>query len=270
MVAQREHHQGTMMPYFQDEHSTIYCGRWEDVLPTLGKFDLLLTDPPYGIGITSDTVVGSRKGGGWFQEKCLTQFPKDDWDHKPATEEELDVISDSCTHQIVWGGNYFPVPRGECWFVWDKCRRDLGFADGEMARTSFDGPMRICTYRWNGMLQGKLQCNGREKEKRYHPAQKPVPVMEWCINQVVDRSSQPICTILDPYMGSGSTLVAAKLKGIHCVGIEQSEHYCQVAKHRLNQGVLDLWRDTNGDTTTDEKEQTNQHTLSLATGQHAV
>jgi site-specific DNA-methyltransferase (adenine-specific) len=227
-----------------------------------------LTDPPYGLRIARDQTIGSRKNcpGGIGRDFPSTVFPVGDWDDHPATEEELATIGELTAHQIVWGGNYLPYPQGEGWFVWDKCRRDLGFADGEMARTSFDGPMRICTYRWNGMLQGKLQCNGRDKEKRWHPAQKPVPVMEWCINQATDRmGDQPLRTILDPYMGSGSTLVAAKLKGIHCVGIEQSEHYCQVAMHRLNQGVLDLWSgEANGDTN-GERDLTHQPELTLAT-----
>ena len=107
-------------------------------------------------------------------------------------------------------------------------QRDFSFADGEMAWSNLDAAVRIMDY-----SRGELLAEGKQ-----HPTQKPLPLMSWCLNQVPEAK-----TILDPWMGSGTTLVAAKERGLRAIGIEANEAYCRVAVSRLAQGVLGLEND---------------------------
>jgi hypothetical protein len=126
--------------------------------------------------------------------------------------------------QVVWGGNYFTdylVPKGK-WLIWDKGQTDFSLADCEMAWTSLDGAIRRILYpRATALKDGKV-----------HPTQKPLGVMEWCIKQIGD-----IRNVLDPFAGSGTTLVAAKKMGIHFLGFEMNSDYCAIAQRRL--GAVD-------------------------------
>ena len=120
---------------------------------------------------------------------------------------------------------YFGLPPSRGWLVWDKGQRDFSLADAELAWTNLDAAVRVMTY-----ARGQLNAEGK-----VHPTQKPEPLMSWCLNHVPDAQ-----TVLDPWMGSGTTLVAAKLRGLKAVGIEINEQYCEAAKRRLAQGALDL------------------------------
>ena len=134
---------------------------------------------------------------------------------------------------IVFGGNYFGLPASPCWLVWDKDNAGTDFADCELAWTNFPGAVRLLKHRWNGMLQQDM----KNKEHREHPTQKPVPVMRWCIQRFPDDMAT---VILDPFMGSGTTLRAAKDLGRKAIGIEIEEKYCEIAAKRLAQEVLAL------------------------------
>jgi DNA modification methylase len=134
--------------------------------------------------------------------------------------------------QIIFGGNYFDLPRARCWLIWDKLRGDTCFADGEMAWTNLDKTVRIIRWRWNGFLTE----DSNPRDERVHPTQKPVAVMHWAIRQAPDSCS----LILDPWMGSGTTLFAAKLLGRKAIGIEIEERYCEIAARRLSQEVLEF------------------------------
>jgi DNA modification methylase len=120
------------------------------------------------------------------------------------------------------------MPAAKCWLVWDKENGTNDFADCELAWTNLDMAVRRIRYRWNGMLQQNMA----EKEARWHPTQKATTVMEWCLGHT-DATS-----VLDPWMGSGTTLVAARNRGIKAVGIEINEQYCAAAVERLRQRVL--------------------------------
>lgn len=211
-------------PYYDQDGITIYNADCREVLPQLGTFDLLLTDPPYGIG----EAAGKNRSRTKLAK--AKDYGNSDWDDSPPEEETITLMLDHSIKHILWGGNYFnglyPSP---CWLVWDKDNTG-DFADCELAWTNLKKAVRKFRWRWNGMLQEK---GGKDKEIRVHPTQKPVPLMRWCLSLVPDAE-----TILDPFMGSGTTLEAAKLEGRKAVGIEINEKYCEAAVNRLAQGVL--------------------------------
>ena len=221
-------------PYYSDESCTIYNADCKEILPELGRFDLLLTDPPYGIGESSKkqrTRGGRTAFGG---KRGIDIPPKDygenDWDRKTPPADLIQFARCMATSSIIWGGNYFDVPPSSCWIVWDKENGTTDFADCELAWTNLKKAVRKFRYKWQGMLQEHA---GDKKEVRQHPTQKPVPLMRWCLTHAPTAQ-----TILDPFMGSGTTLVAAKLEGRKAVGIEISEKYCEIAANRLRQRVL--------------------------------
>jgi DNA modification methylase len=207
-----------MKPYYEEKGITIYCGDCLEVLPELGIYDLCLTDPPYGIGTWSAT------GGNSLSESEADEI--NEWDTIPEAEL-LHLVRRSSINMIVWGGNHFMHILGPCRtpLIWDKGIRGMHFADGEMAWTNFDfGALRIFSFNI---------ANGDTKGKRLHPTQKPVNLMKWCLNFLPKAR-----TVLDPFMGSGTTLEACKDAGKSCVGIEINERYCEIAAKRLSQSVL--------------------------------
>lgn len=213
----------TLAPYYDHGGITIYHGDCRDILPLLGVFDLLLTDPPYGIG----EAAGRNKSRG----KLATSrdYGDDDWDDAPPDRATIELCRAHAKRSIIWGGNYFALPEGSCWLVWDKDNGETDFADCELAWTNLPGAVRRKRYRWHGMLQEP----GRRKEQRYHPTQKPLEVIAWALGRAL-----PVGSVLDPFMGSGTTLRAAKDAGIRGVGIERIERYCEVAVKRLAQETL--------------------------------
>ena len=212
-----------LKPYYDQDGITIYCCDCREILPELPKVDLVLTDPPYGIG----EAAGKNKSRG-----CLgvsRDYGNDRWDDK-TLDDEVNLAIDCGVNAVVFGGNYYDLPPSSCWLVWDKDNGATDFADCELAWTNFDKAVRKFTWRWQGMLQ---EHGGAKKEIRQHPTQKPVALMKWCINQAGEPQ-----TILDPFMGSGTTLVAAKQLGRKAIGIEIEQKYCDIAIERLRQKVL--------------------------------
>lgn len=215
-----------MKPYYDRDGITIYHGDCRDILPTLEPMDLLLTDPPYGIG----EARGKNASRGKLA--VAQDFGTASWDDEPAPKEILDAARALARHQIIFGGNFFELPPSSCWLVWDKDNGASDFADCELAWTNLSKAVRRLTWRWAGMLQEP----GSRKERRVHPTQKPLAVMRWCIGQAPDD----VLTILDPFMGSGTTLRAAKDLGRKAIGIEIEEKYCEIAVQRLSQEVMAL------------------------------
>jgi len=213
-----------MKPYFQEGGVTIYLGNAAEILPQLDDpaiYHLLLTDPPYGIGRDGqhgEPIVGTQG--------LRKAYEFGEWDDKPPSKELFKEMFRSSCAQIIWGGNYFvdriPVARG--WLVWDKIQRILQ-SDGELAYSSLDQPLRIFT-----CSRSELNGDGAQ-----HPTQKPIKLMKWCIGMVPWAKN-----VLDPFCGSGSTLLAAKSMGLKSTGIEISERFCEISANRLRQGVLDL------------------------------
>ena len=209
---------GGVSPYYQDEHVTLYHGDCREILPELPKHDLLLTDPPYGIGANKMTLGnGKRK----------IYRGESNWDMQPPSICLLNELIISATKSIIWGGNYFTLPGTRCVLVWDKGTGDNDFADCEIAWTNIDRVVKKFFLSWVG-------ANAKDKGSvRVHPTQKPIALMRWCLSFAPDAT-----TILDPFAGSGTTGVAAKLEGRKATLIEMEERYCEIAANRLAQGVL--------------------------------
>jgi DNA modification methylase len=213
-------------PYYQDSAVTIYHGDCGQILPFLGRFDLLLTDPPYGIGENnSKNLSRTRKGRDIARPKDYGDF---EWDSAPISRWLLHLIIASADKLIIWGGNYYPLPPCKGPLVWDKLNSG-DFADGELAWNNLGTAVRIKRHMWNGMLR-------KDHEERFHPTQKPVEVMSWCISL-----AEPVATILDPFAGSGTTGRAAKDWGKKATLIERVDQYCEIAAKRMSQEVLPLW-----------------------------
>lgn len=206
-------------PYYEENGIVIYHADCRSILPHLPKVDLVLTDPPYGIGKDGQKPSNGKHGG-------RKEYEFLGWDGERPTQSTFDLLLVAGDQHIIWGGNYFAdyLPAQMKWLVWDKGQR-INQSDGELAWTSLGGALRICT-----MNRVELQIDGAE-----HPTQKPLRLIKWCINQTSDAK-----TILDPFMGSGTTLRAAKDLGRKCIGIELEERYCEIAAKRLSQEVLDL------------------------------
>ena len=213
-------------PYHQEEAVTIYHGDCRQILPLLGRFDLLMADPPYGIGAAKGNFIGTKK------RKNAAAPPRDygnsEWDNEIVEEWVMLLARQACYKQIIWGGNYYSLPPCKGPLVWDKENGDTAFADGEMAWNNLGCALRIKRHMWNGFQR-------KGQEERSHPTQKPLEVIQWAILQAGD-----VTTILDPWAGSGTTGHAAKNLGKKAVLIEREERYCEIAAKRLSQEVLAL------------------------------
>lgn len=212
-----------MPPYYEKDGITIYHGDCREILPSLDDFDLLLTDPPYGIG----EAAGKNKSRS--NAASAKDYGVSDWDDSPIETELLDLCRSKAKWQIIFGGNYYPLPSSSCWLVWDKQNGNNDFADCELAWTNLRKAVRKFSWRWNGMIR-------KNNEPRFHPTQKPFSVMSWAMSQAPGDCK----SVLDPFMGSGTTLVAAKNNNLTAVGIEMQEEYCETAAVRLSQEMLIL------------------------------
>lgn len=216
-----------MKPYYDKDGITLYCGDWRDVVSDLDRFDLMLTDPPYGIlnlqGTGSTPCIRKsrrQQGSGTLKNRILNRSNVE-WDIAP-TAKELLTLFEKTSKRIIWGGNYFPLPPTRAVLVWDKCQPWTNFSQVEIAWTNLERPAAIFKH------------DKSDIDDKMHPTQKPLPLMQWCIGLAGEDSH----TILDPFAGSGTTLVAAKLLGRRAIGIEIEERYCEIAVNRLRQGVL--------------------------------
>ena len=163
--------------------------------------------------------------------------PKSYWgfdDTQIPDKRYFDEMLRISKNQIIFGGNYFVeyLYNSSCWIVWDKDNGESFFADCDLAWTSFKTAVRKFKWRWYGMLQEDM----KNKEIREHPTQKPIELFKW----ILMNYSQESDLILDPFLGSGTTAVAAKQLGRDFIGIEISPKYCEISRERLRQEVLDF------------------------------
>lgn len=193
--------------------ATLYLGDCRDILPTLGKVDAVVTDPPYGIGEAGGNAVKRQRQAGGNSKALADQRVYDalEWDNEPIDAALIAKVRGAGRWQIIFGGNYYDCPPASCWLVWDKENGENDFADCELAWTNLPKAVRRIKFMWNGMLRAHGEHRGD------HPTQKPIGVMKWCIGHLPDSAT----TILDPFMGSGTTGVAAVQMGRDFIGIER-------------------------------------------------
>lgn len=197
--------------------ATLYLGDCRDILPTLPKVDAVVTDPPYGIG----EAAGKAKTRGKLA--AAIDYGNDDWDDEPIGDDLIEAVRAAGKWAVIFGGNYYHFPPTSCWLVWDKENGENDFADCELAWTNLPKAVRRIRFMWNGMIRK----NGEQRGD--HPTQKPIGVMKWAIGHLPEPSS----TILDPFMGSGTTGVAAVQMGRDFIGIEREEKYFEIACKRI-------------------------------------
>lgn len=183
----------------------LYLGDCRDILPMIGPIDAVVTDPPYGLGERlAGGTWGAKYGGGLA------------WDQKtPDFLADIIKLAPIC---IIWGGNYFSLPPSRCWLIWQKPDAVRTMADAELAWTNLDANTRFLCH----------SIAATNAERVDHPTQKPIRVMDW------SRSFAPTArTILDPFMGSGSTGVACIKSGRRFIGIEVEQKYFDIAVTRI-------------------------------------
>ena len=202
----------------------LILGDCREVLPTLPRVDAVVTDPPYGIGMSQGMGSGGVDGFG-NNVKRRPKAYEGAWDDEPPDAELLRALLTFTGAKIIWGGNYFAndLPRATKWLFWDKLNTMPSYSDGELAWTNLEGTStKKFTYNGSGLM-------AREKD-REHPTQKPVQVMAWCLGFLPDAQ-----TILDPFMGSGTTGVACIKLGRKFIGIEIEPKYFDIACKRIEE-----------------------------------
>lgn len=212
------------MTYPQDFINKIIQGDCLEVMKQMPDkcVDLVITDPPYGIGAASKKFINGTS-------KTIKKYYLDnDWDTSIPSKEYFDEIFRVSKNQIIWGGNYFIeyLKNTRCFIVLDKTIHGNSYADCEMAWTSFDKVARIQA----------INIVETTNDGRVHPTQKPLKLMEWLIYNY----SEPDALILDPFLGSGTTTRACLNLNRRFIGIEISPEYCKIANQRLKQQVLNF------------------------------
>lgn len=198
---------------------TLYLGDCIEILPELGRLDAVVTDPPYGIGFAASPTKWQRRAGQSAEA----------WDDRPIGN--LDQVFGKAPAQIVWGGNYYALRPSRGWLVWFKPDAPPSMASLELAWTSLDQNARLISH----------SISATNAERVGHKTQKPVRVMEWSLGFVPAARS-----ILDPFMGSGTTGVACVRLGRRFTGIEIDPDYFDIACKRIEEAYRqgDLFVDT--------------------------
>lgn len=193
----------------------LYLGDCMEIMSSLDPVDAVVTDPPYGIG--------EARSNNASRSKLATSkdYGIADWDDKPCQPRTIEMIKTLSKWQIIFGGNYFELGPTSCWLVWDKENGENDFADCELAWTNLKKAVRRINWRWHGMIR-------KGQEERVHPTQKPLGVMEWCLTHVPAAQ-----TVLDPFMGSGTTGVACVKAGRSFIGVEREQAYFDIACDRI-------------------------------------
>ena len=198
-------------------------------------FDLCIADPPYGIG-----EDGKKNHSRSKVAKAKEYTPKS-WDSKSPNKEVFDEMLRVSKRAIIFGANHFisKLPYdSSCWIVWDKENGENDFADCELAWTNFNTAVRRFKFRWAGMLQGDM----KHKEVRIHPTQKQVALYSW----ILDRFATEGDRVFDPFLGSGSSRIAAYKKGFDFYGCELDKDYFTDQQKRFDEVCLGIVKTERG------------------------
>lgn len=241
-------------PFYRDELVDLHWGSAEQIVPLLPRADLVIIDPPYGIQIGKDKHVGGHghnRVGKYLVPS--TSFGTSNWDSSLLPAWLLQMLIAHGKHAIVFGGNFYSnaLAPSPCWLTWDK-KINGDFADVELMWTNFSRSARLAKgsvtrlpdhgnvamyeYMWNGMLQGNLGGNNPSKEERLHPTQKPVQLLQWCLQLFPPLPK----LVIDPMAGSGVTGRACKNLGIKCILIEREKQYVDIIVKQMRQWSLPL------------------------------
>jgi DNA modification methylase len=204
------------MPIIKEERiggQRLILGDCLKVMPTLDRFDCLVTDPPYGVLSKTGSAATRRSSGNKTSGIC-------DWDIS-ITASDIGAILRSSNDAMIWGGCHMELPATFGYLIWDKVCEGLNFGEVEYCWTTRKFAPRMFRFRAAGMDGGKQ-----------HPTQKPIAVMKWCLGFLPDAK-----TILDPFMGSGTTLVACQKLGRMGTGIELDPDYFQIACDRVQKAA---------------------------------
>lgn len=193
-------------------NARLYLGDCMEILPTLEKVDAVITDPPYGLGDLWQGGGGSKRSSWKFDPNEVMG-----WDGETAMGV-LELV-DYASEVIIWGGNYYALPPSRCWLLWDKKQNDQWTTgQAEMAWTNLARPVRVFRF---------AQCEQASEGEKFHPTQKPLALMAWCTKWISGRS------VVDPFMGSGTTGVACAMSGRSFIGIEREPKYFEIACRRI-------------------------------------
>lgn len=195
-------------------NATLYLGDCRDILPTLGKIDAVITDPPYGLGDKWQGGAADTKARWKLNDGGANMG----WDAAPV--EFVTTLPQFAAHCIIWGGNYYALPPRRGWLLWDKIVREFTSGHAEMAWTTLDQPVRSFNY-----AHAQLANEGK-----HHPTQKPLPLMKWCLGFLPSAD-----IIVDPFMGSGTTGVACQRLGRKFIGIEINPKFFDIACRRIEE-----------------------------------
>lgn len=206
--------------------AVLYLGDCEGVIPILGGVDAVCCDPPYGIGFGNFNRTNKDAKGNRFK---ADKYHNGDWDDSFDFSEVYPLIEGLDVPTIIWGGNYFPclwTKPNKAIIFWYKHQPCTNFSSGELAWTNIDMPAQHISFPYYGNIEGRTTATKKE-----HPTQKPVSVMKDCIKFLPDTAE----TVLDCFLGSGTTGVAAVQMGRKFIGIEREPKYFDIACKRIEE-----------------------------------
>ena len=207
-------------------------------------FDLAIVDPPYGIGAGKQNVSSSKMKGRKNSVIKRSDLKSKEWDNEIPNKEYFDELFRVSKNQIIWGGNYFPLPLINSWIVWNKLQVLETRSDGELAWTSFKRPLKIVPLLQDGFKRGQnvgynqpviynVPFSGKQT---IHPTQKPIVLYKWLLDKYAKQGDK----ILDTHLGSGSIAIACHDYGFDLTACELDKEYFDLATKRINQHAAQL------------------------------
>ena len=207
-----------------NEDNMLLMARYPD-----NYFDLAIVDPPYGINAPNMSATPNQRrsglqrlngSGGKLKNRVLNTSKKIEWDNAIPSNEYFTELKRISKNQIIWGGNYFPLPPTRCVIVWDKCQPWENFSQVELAWSSFDKPAPL--FRFDNRTGDKI-----------HPTQKPVSLYKWLLDKYAKQGDK----ILDTHLGSGSIAIACHDYGFELTACELDSEYYEKSLQRIKNHI---------------------------------